>query len=201
MNYLVIDTESGSRHANSTLLTANFLVADSKFQVLDNLYLQVKPDKSDDHYILDAQGMAVNQINIIEHDKIAITYKQAKPLLFDFLLKHSKFNKERLVPVGHATKGDIQRIIANLISEGSWSQSCTYHYIDTSVVLQFLRSCGKMPLDTDGSIEALSKYFDIEPRDIGDNGEYTNYHDAKFDTEMTLKIYQKMVELGKGESY
>lgn len=163
------------------------MVTNADFDVLGELELHLKPE-SNEHYILDSQGMAVNGINIVEHDKIAITYKQAKPLLYEFLKKHS--SDERLTPVGHATKGDIRRVTDNLISDGSWNQFCTYHFIDTSVVLQYLRACGKMPMDCDGSVEAMSKYFDIKlPTD-------SKFHTAKYDTLMTVAIFQKMVEIG-----
>ena len=190
MKYLVLDTESGSRHSSSTLLTAYFMVMDEEFRVLGDLYLRIKPDNNE-HYIVDAQGMGVNDIDIVKHDKIAIPYKQAKPLLYDFLKKHSMDGM--LTPVGHAVKGDLNRVTSHLISVGSLDQFCSYHFIDTSVVLQFLRACGKMSMDCDGSVEALAKYFEINQY----LGESTQYHDAKFDTQMTALIFQKMIELGK----
>lgn len=189
-HYLVLDTESGSRHASSTLLTAYFLVIDTEFNAIGDLYLQLKPD-GETHYIVDAQGLAVNKINLVEHDKVAITYKQAKPLLYDFLKKYSEFG--RLTPLGHATKGDIRRITDNLISTGSWEQFCTYHFLDTSVILQYLRAIGKMPMDCDGSIEALTKYFGINQH-AGDDAQF---HDAKFDTQMTMRVFREMVRIGK----
>jgi hypothetical protein len=188
MKYLVLDTESGSRHASSTLLTAYFLVVNAKFQVIGDLYLQLKPE-GDNHYVVDAQGLAVNKINLVEHDKVAITCKKAAPLLYEFLKKHAKDG--RLTPLGHATKGDIQRITDNLISVGSWEQFCTYHYIDTSVVLQYLRAIGKMPEDTDGSVTALAEYFGIEVK--GDD------HDCRVDTKKTMGVFQKFVAMGRGD--
>ena len=127
----------GGRELKYSLLTAYFLVTDSHFKKIGDLNLYLKPDDGD--YIVSGQGMSVNKIDLIEHDKIAIPYKQAKPLLFDFLKRHS--GKKRLTPVGHGVLGDIRHIKNSLISEGSWDQFCTYHYIDTSVVLQFLRAC------------------------------------------------------------
>ena len=187
LRYLILDTESGSRHASSTLLTAYFMVADDTFKVLGELYLELKPEQNE-HYIVDAQGLEVNGINLVEHNKVAITCKQAKTLLYDFLKKMS--NGERLVPVGHATKSDIHRICDKLISEGSWEQFCSYHFIDTSVVLQFLRACGRMPQDTDGSVSALASYFNI---DVDKN----SLHNAKVDAQLTADVYKKMIELGK----
>ena len=189
MKYLVLDTESGSRHANSTLLTAYFLVTDANFQTLGELSLCIKPE-GDDHYIVDAQGLAVNKINLVEHDKVAITYKQAKSQLYDFLKKHAA--NERLTPLGHAVRGDISRIITNLISQGSWEQFCTYHYIDTSVVLQFLRACGKMAEDCDGSVVALAKHFNIQVEGAD--------HDCRVDTLKTLGIFREFIRIGTGDN-
>ena len=185
MKYLILDTESGSRHTSSTLLTAYFEVTDAQFNILGDLYLEVKPEQ-DEHYIVDARGLAVNKINLVEHDKVAIVCKQAKPLLYNFLKKYSI--DERLTPVGHGVLGDINRVIACLISAGSWEQFCTYHYLDTSVVLQFLRACGKMPLDCDGSVSALADYFGIEHGGI--------LHDARVDARLTAEVLKKFVELG-----
>ena len=183
--YCILDNEMGGRDLKYSLLQSYFMVTDDKFNVLGELFLQTKPDDSD--YIVSGQGMTVNGIDIAEHDKIAIPYKQAKPLLFNFLKQQSI--EGRLIPVGHGILGDIKHIQDKLISVGSWEQFCTYHYIDTSVVLQFLRSCGKMPYDIDGSVGALAKYFDIKVE--GD------LHDARTDTKLTSAIFQKMIALGK----
>ena len=186
IKYLHIDCEMGGRDRRFSLLTAHFMVTDANFNVLGDLYLEIKPD--DGVYVLSGEGMSVNKIDIVAHDKVAIPYKNAKPLLFNFLKLHS--NGDKLTPVGHAVKGDIEHILAVLISEGSWQQFCTYHFIDTSVVLQFLRACGKMPLDCDGSVGALAKYFNI-PVD-GD------LHDARVDTKLQAAILQNFVWLGSG---
>lgn len=185
----------GGREVKNSLLTACLIVADEHFKVLDELYLLVKPD--DGEYIVTGGGMAVNKINIAEHDKVAITYKTAKPLLFNFLSKHvgwipngskSVSPLERLVPVGHGVRGDIEHLL-KLISAGSWDQFCTYHYLDTSVALQFLRAAGKMPVDEDGSLEALAKYFDLKPE-----GEL---HDARTDARLNLQVLRCMLGLIK----
>jgi hypothetical protein len=186
MKYLVLDTESGSRHANSTLLTASFIVFDTDFNFQKKLNMFLKPEEGE-HYIVDAQGMAVNKINLVEHHKLAVTNKQAKPYLFEFLKEHG--SNERLVPVGHAVKGDIERIVNNLISRGSWEQFCTYHFIDTSVVLQFLRICGLMPMDCDGSIEALAAHFNIE--------HHGPLHVSETDALITMEVLKAFADLVK----
>ena len=199
MKYLFMDCEMGGRDVCYSLLTAYFMVTDTTFKVLGDLYLTVKPDNND--YVVSGQGMAVNKINLQEHDKVAIPYKEAKPLLYTFLRKHSagivdgaatpNWMPIRLTPVGHGVKGDISHVIARLISEGSWEQFCTYHYIDTSVVLQYLRAIGKMPVDTDGSVTALAKHFGIKVE--GED------HDCRVDTKKTMGVFQKFVAMGRGD--
>lgn len=190
MTYLHLDAEMGGIDLKYSLLTAYFLITDDKFNVIDKLSLFLKPD--DGIYILSAQGMSVNKIDIVQHDKIAIPYKEAKTILYKFLSKNSDNGKNKLTPVGHGVRGDITHILDKLISEGSWEQHCTYHYIDTSVVLQFLRACGKIPHHIDGSVSGMVKYLDIP---MSTNVEW---HSAEFDTLMTMFVYKKMVEIGKG---
>ena len=182
-----MDCEMGGRDLNYSLLTAYFHVTDSNFKVIGDLYLEVKPD--DGIYVVSGQGMAVNKINLAEHDKVAIPYKTAKGKLYDFLSTMSKAAGCRLTPVGHGVKGDMNHVFARLISQNTWEQFCTYHYIDTSVVLQFLRACGKMEEDCDGSVFALASYFGVEVE--GED------HDCRVDTMKTMGVFQKFIRIGK----
>lgn len=81
--YLFMDCEMGGSELKYSLLAAYFSITDDKFNIIDNLYLQVKPD--DGVYIVSGQGMQINKINLAIHDDVAIPYKKAKPLLYDFL--------------------------------------------------------------------------------------------------------------------
>ena len=182
--YLFMDCEMGGRELKYSLLTAYFLATDAKFRKVGEMYLEVKPD--DGCYIVSGQGMSVNKINLQEHDKRAICYKDAKGAFFAFLsVVYKKLG--RLTPVGHGVKGDIEHCIGRLTSQGSWEQFCTYHYIDTSVFLQILRAQGKMPADGDGSIVALADQFDIKVE--GED------HDCRVDTLKTMGVFQKMLTL------
>lgn len=185
IRYLHLDCEMGGRELKYSLLTAYFLVTDAQFNKLGDLYLYVKPDDGD--YIVSGQGMSVNKINLIEHNKIAVPYKQAKTTLFNFLKSHATDGK--LTTVGHGVRGDIDHVIDKLISEGSWEQFCTYHFVDTSVVLQFLRACGLMPMDTDGSVAAMAQYFSIDIQ--GD------LHDASVDAKVTCEILKNFISMTK----
>ena len=185
MKYLFLDCEMGGRDLKFSLLTTYLLVTDERFRVLGELSLAVKPD--DGVYIVSGQGMQVNKIDLAQHDKVATFYKDTKPVLYKFLKEQAGFG--RLTPVGHGVKGDIAHLINSLISEGSWEQYFTYHYIDTSVFLQILRVQGKMPMDCDGSVPALAEHFGIKGPTV------PQWHDAKFDTQMTMRVFQKMLSL------
>jgi hypothetical protein len=184
--YIFIDAEMGGRELKFSLLTSHFAIVDFNFNIIDELSLITKPD--DDVYIVSGQGMSVNKINLVDHDKIAIPYKQAKTILYNFLSSNSDHGKCRLTPVGHGVKGDILFFQNYIISKGSWEQFCTYHYIDTSVVLQFLRLCGKMPFDTNGNVESLAKLFGI-------NVDESQLHTASYDVHMIIEIFKSMKNL------
>ena len=188
LRYLSIDCEMGGRELKYSLLSAAFVVFDEHFNQIGKLVFKLKPDNGD--YFVSGQGMSVNRINLVDHDKIAVLYKDAKTQLYNFLKSKSEDSKVRLIPLGHGVRGDMDHIFnAPLISFGSWEQFCTYHYIDTSVVLQYLRGIGKMPLDCDGSVGALAEYFGVPVE--GD------LHDEYVDAVTTAKVYQKMIEAGK----
>ena len=187
--YLHLDGEMGGREVTYSLLTMYFGVTDLDFKPLGELYLKVKPD--DGIYIVGGQGLRVNKIDLAKHDLEAITYKQASSILYTFLNEHAA-NGRRLIPVGHGVRGDIKHIIGHkLLSEGSWNQFCTYHYLDTSVILQFLRACNKIPMDCDGSVGALAQMLGIKVE--GD------LHDSKVDAVTTAKILQKFIHMGMGD--
>jgi hypothetical protein len=183
--YLILDNEMGGRDLRYSLLQSAFIVVDNSFNEVARLTLNVKPDDGD--YILSGQGMSVNKIDIAQHDTNALPYKSVKSTLYSFLSEHTNNAQFKLIPIGHGVSGDIDFVIKSLISEGSWYKFCRYQFIDTSVVLQFLRDCGKMPLDCDGSVAKLAEYFNIFV--IG------QLHDAMVDAELTWKIYKKMVNL------
>lgn len=186
ISYLFMDCEMGGRELKYSLLTAYFLATDANFRKVGEFYIELKPD--DGVYVLSGQGMSVNKINLQEHDKRAVAYKDAKGAFYAFLaVVYKKLG--RLTPIGHGVKGDIEHVIDRLCSRGTWEQFCTYHYVDTSVWLQILRIHGKMPEDCDGSIKALhDDHFKLKV-DGAD-------HDCRVDTMKTLGVVKEFVRLG-----
>lgn len=186
--YIVLDTETGGIGIDKSLLTAYFMVCDDQFQKVDDLYLFVKPD--DGIYRVTGEAMGINKINLAEHDKVAITYKKAGTVLYQFLEKSFGYRKERMVPVGHGMNGDLDHIFDKLMSRTTWETFVSYRRLDTSVALQFLKSCGVFPETVSGSLESLVEHFYITR-----NG---SLHDAKVDAELTKEVLVKLIEKVNG---
>ena len=86
--YIVFDVETGGIGLDKSLLSACFLycqydVKNDEYEIIDGLDLKIKPN--DDVYHVTAQGMQINGIDLVEHDKVAITEKQAGTKLYDKL--------------------------------------------------------------------------------------------------------------------
>ena len=181
--YLILDTETGGIGTDKSLLTAYFMVCDDKFKKIDDLYLFVKPD--DGIYRVTGEAMGINKIDLVEHDKKAITYKKAGTVLYQFLSASFARKMERMVPVGHGMSGDLDHIFDKLIGRSTWETFVSYRRLDTSVALQFLKSCGMFPETVSGSLESLVTHYDIK-RD----GEL---HDAKVDAQLTKEVLVKLI--------
>lgn len=183
--YVAFDTETGGVTLDTSLLTAYFAVLDENFEMVDELYLRLKPE--DGRYFITAGALKVNGINLIEHDSVAITYKEAKTLLYRFLEKN--YRGEKLIPIGHGVYFDIVRIKQDLISQGSWEGFVSYRSLDTSVAAQFLCAAGLFPEDVSGSLGSLVKYFNLPSQG--------KLHDARIDTLQTIAVLRELLKLVK----
>lgn len=181
--YIALDTETGGVTPETSLLTAFFAVLDENLCVVDELDLKVKPD--DGNYVVTAQALAINKINLVEHDKIAIPYKDAKTPMYKFLERN--FQGEKLIPVGHGIHFDVRRVQPTLISQGSWENFVSYRLLDTGNAAQFLRAAGVFPKDVSGSLGSLVAYFGIKSK-----GEL---HDARVDTLQTVSVLRALLNL------
>ena len=135
LKYLHLDCEMGGLELQHSLLTAYFLITDDKFNKLDELYLRVKSD--DGNYFISADGMEINKIDIVQHNKIAISYKQARPILYGFLHQHGI--GEKLIPIGQGIRFDLGFIWQYLISREMWETFVSYRYIDICSIYKFLQ--------------------------------------------------------------
>ncbi len=180
--YIALDCETGGIGLDKSLLTFYFQILNKDFKPVDELYLFLKPN--DGIYRITCESMIINKIDLVEHDKIAITYKQAGSQLYNFLKINYAGKDNRYIPVGHGMSGDLQQIWDKLISRDTWETFVSYRRLDTSVVCQFLRTCGIFPDTISGSLESLIDYFKLPKGSL---------HDAKYDTLQTVEILKRLI--------
>lgn len=186
MKYLFLDTETGGIGLDKSLLTASFILADENLNILDNLDISLKPD--DKTYHCSAEALSINKINLVEHDKESITYKEAKTILYNHLNKWSNNGKEKLIVVGKNVYFDLTHIWDKLISRGTWETFVSYQIVDLTTVWKMLEICGKVAVLSKTSLSNLAEYFNINFPD-------SIQHTSRNDTEITLRVYKKCLEL------
>ncbi len=182
--FLAFDCETGGLEPDRSLLTAYFIAYDENFNTLGDLDLKIKPD-NDEPYIVDAGGLGVNKIDLVEHDKIAIPMKEAKRQLYDFLSAHKPEGKGKLIPVGQNINFDIGYLQQHVLSKKVWDNFVSYHPIDTAGIATVMKLLGLIPRSEKTRLTNLADIFNIP---------FTNAHDAKADTIVTVKVLRAMLK-------
>jgi oligoribonuclease (3'-5' exoribonuclease) len=184
--FLAFDVEAGGTEVEHSLLSVYFAVIDEDLKtVYGELDLLVKPDNG--NYVMTAQALEVNKINIIEHDKVAITESKAGTLLYNFLKTHAPNGTVKLIPLGHNIAFDVDFIKKHLLNK-SFNQFVSYRMLDTSAIVQFLKLRGSIPRDLAGSLSEIATHFGVSTLD-------NVAHTAKGDTWMVIEILRKLNEL------
>lgn len=184
-HYITLDTETGGVTIDTSLLTVYFGILDKDMNLIDSLSLAIKPNENKP-YVVTGQGLGVNKINLVEHDKIAITQSEAGGKLFTFLKKHSNNGKVKLIPIGHNVNFDILHIYEHLLSKPHWDSFVSYRKLDTGMAAQLFKYFGIIPDDKSGSLEYLAERYGI---DFGNRA-----HTADGDALMCVEILKKMKE-------
>lgn len=181
--YLPFDTETGGLGDDVSILSAHFAVCDEDMNVLDELSLFTKPNNG--QYVVNAEALIINKIDLISHDRIANTYSEAGGLLRDFLWKHSQNGKVKLVPIGKNVGFDIKKVTDNLLGVKTWNQFVSYRLYDITGLVIYLKRQGALPENAPDSLEKLAHYFDI-PIDA---------HTAKGDNLAQIEVLKRLEEL------
>lgn len=187
--YLGADCETGGIDLSTSLLTAYFAALDDEFKFLDELDLKIKPEST--FYTVTAEGLGINKIDLVAHDKEAKTKKEVKTQLYEFLKVSSDNGKNKLILIGHGVKFDQDFLWTHLISQETWEQFVSYRVIDTVPIARCLIDVGIIPKTVRGSLASLCDYFKITVPG-------TDFHTGKGDTLRTVLLYKKMLEILKG---
>lgn len=188
-HYIALDVETGGIGDDKSLLTAYFAFIrrydNGDMVKLDELDLKIKPN--DDIYRVTAESLEINQIDLKQHNKGAITEKQAGTKLYDKLRIWYTDSKDKLIPIGHNVAFDIRRVTNTLVNTGSWEQFVSYRVLDTCTIAQFLRLRGDLPNDLSCSLVKLVEHFNIEMDGLP--------HEAKYDTLCTVKVLENLLKI------
>lgn len=190
MHYLWFDTETGGLNPEiHSLLTAYFAVCDKDLKMMDELYLQLKPEDLSKINVTEG-AMKVNNINLEEHlkDPNTVTYEEGQKILLNFFAKHKiKGKRKSLQPCGHNVAFDKDMIWHQLVPKDVWEKDVHYRTLDTSPVCSFLKDVNLIPQDV-GSLTSLVEYFGIPMGEA---------HNARGDVLMNIEVYKAMRNLMK----
>lgn len=193
--YVCIDTETTGLDANvNNILTVCFIILDKDLNEIDRLNLFIKHD----NYNVTIKALEVNKINLIKHHNESINIIVAKNTLINFLEKNK--TDFYLTPIGHNCTFDISFIQnSGLLPQELYNNYFSYNSVDTIVIANFLKMCGKLPDRQPVSLSKLSEYYGIKRR-AGEVLDDQAFHTSEYDTEMTVKLLKKFVELNVFES-
>jgi DNA polymerase-3 subunit epsilon/ribonuclease T len=183
--YLLVDTETGGLEPHLSLLTATFLCLDENRTIVDKLELFIRPD--DDVYKVQAIALKVNGINLVEHNKEAISESEAKEIFLAFVQKHTSKDK-KLKFISQSTAYDLKWLQAKFLPIDEWETYFDRRPIDTQSTAVFLQDAGILPQTLSCGLQSLCEYFCIEVKDV---------HTATGDCMMTLALYLRLLELVK----
>lgn len=181
--YLAVDNETGGFEGTS-LLSTYLAVLDEKLDIVWTLEMNVKPD--DGIYHVTADALAINRIDLVNHEETAMTYSAAGAYLRKFLIHASDNGKIKLIPFGHGVTGDMIGLRV-LLSRANLEMYTSYRKLDTAVIAQYLKFQGKLPQDLSGSLGSLCNHFNL----------FSSYplHTAKGDVLRTIEVMRAMGKL------
>jgi DNA polymerase III alpha subunit (gram-positive type) len=183
----VFDLESGGVLKGCSPLTAFFAVCDDKMNIVDTLSLKVKPN--DGVYSVTAEAMGINNINLIEHDKIAITYSEAGQKLRNFLVKNSDNGKVKLIPMGKNVNGDIKWVNEFILGDKTWNMYVSYRIWEVTTMALLAQRLKLIPDNISISLGSLVEYFNLQvdcPSGL---------HNEEYDVYATIAVNEHLIML------
>ena len=183
--YFLFDTETGGIRKEMSLLTLYGYILDENLNILDTIDLKIKPD--DGVYHLNAQGLGINKINIVEHDRVAKPLSEVKTCFKNYVCGWSL--NQKLTPIGHNIRFDVKFVKTHLMED--WDRYFDRRHIDTASVGKFLALTGFVPKLNTYSLSEMAAAMMI---DVDEN----KRHEASYDADLTLKVLQNMTNLVKG---
>jgi DNA polymerase III epsilon subunit-like protein len=170
-----------------TYYAATFSLENGKFKLLNEIDLKLKPH--DGVYVVTAEAMKVNRIDLVKHDAVARSLDDAAIELFNFLKEESGNGSNRLVRMGHNEAFDRSFVVNNILRPDIFNRFTDYGgVLDTSCMARERKVTGKLPWNTRFKLETLANFLGVhaDPKDL---------HTAKGDTHLMVRCAEKMLSM------
>jgi len=185
--YFLFDTETGGVRKEMSLLTLYGHILDENLNILDTIDLKIKPD--DGVYHVNAQGLEINKINIVDHDRVAKPLSEVKTRFKNYICGWSL--NQKLTPIGHNVRFDVKFVKTHLLED--WDRYFDRRHIDTASIGKFLALSGIVPKLKTYSLSEMAQALMI---DVNEDSR----HEARFDADLTLNVLRNMTQLIKGSN-
>lgn len=179
---IAFDFETGGLTADTSLLEVYFGIFDDDFDLVDELQAYVIPDNG--KIVVTPGALRVNKLDLSTFSE-ATPYKDFKTTFYQFLEKN-KPEGDKLIPLGHNLKFDLQFLHEYVMTKKTWNIFTSYRILDTAGICQFLKQAGILE-GPSGSLQSLVDHFEVEF-----DGKH---HEARADTLATVEVYKAMLRL------
>lgn len=181
MKFFFCDTETGGLDPEvHSLLTLTITVTGKDLVPIDSLSLKIKHA----NYVVTAEALRINKINLVEHDKVAMPVSTAQTLLDNFILTHGS-SKDRPIFAGH-NPGFDERFITNTFDMKVFKENVSYHKFDSVGLGLLLKLIDVLPEKQSLSLEPLAKALNV-PMD--------DFHTSDGDVRVSINVVKKVVTL------
>jgi DNA polymerase III epsilon subunit-like protein len=173
--YLALDTETTGLTNLCNVLTVYFIILDENLNEIKTLDLKIKHDK----YHVYTKALEINKINLVEHDKTAISKEDA-------IIKMKEFFGSVIYDViGHNVKFDITILKSNGMDINTHIKT---GYIDTFNICRKLKQQQKLNEKQSLSLGKLCYYFGVGPVSC------ENLHTSEHDTRLSVELFKHLKE-------
>jgi DNA polymerase III alpha subunit (gram-positive type) len=183
--YIFFDTETGGLNPDYSLLTVSAIAVDPNFDIVHvqdlkpGLYLRIKHEV----YNTSVQALAINKINLADHDAIGFSVSESSEALEAFLAEaKKKLGVRRFIPAGHNVPFDISFLQHYLLPEKRWRAHFSIPPFDTCAIAKLFNSAGKINVGC--GLEKLAAHFNF---DMG------RAHNAENDNLAAIHVAKKFV--------
>ncbi len=185
-NILWLDTETGGldEERHSLLQVSCTITSANMCRTIDHLHLDVRPP--DGVFSVTAKALDITRIDISQHSKTALPYDTAATRLESLLYRYG--SRERLVCAGWNVQFDLGFVHRCLVPASYWWTYCRHVTlsVDSIAIAALLQGVIQPP---QLSLCAVAEHLGIDT---------LGAHRAERDVQITIEVYQAILDLIRG---